>query len=283
MECLDSVVRERTGESVIDVVYHDNQGSSERFEQTLLTHPAVFMVQFALAQCLIDSGVTPTFLLGASLGAYVAAAIAGCVSATDMVAALVEQASLLESTCAKGGMIAILEEPRLYEDSPWLQRRCEVAAVNFPKHFVVAAPREGLDDIEAFLGERRVVYQRLPVQFAFHSQWIEPARCPFVDALHRVSCTPGVIPLVSCVEPQIRLTVDREYLWDVARRPILFDRAFAWLEARGGYRYIDVGPMGTLATFAKYCLRVDSRSRVEMAMSPRRSNLETLAAVIAGS
>src|SRR4051812_8779412 len=75
MTRLDAMVRQSSGASVVETLYSDANRRSDAFDRTLLTHPAIFMVEVSLAQCLMDAGLQPDLVLGASLGSFAAAAV----------------------------------------------------------------------------------------------------------------------------------------------------------------------------------------------------------------
>src|SRR5687767_4157459 len=70
MEELDAVARAVTGTSVLAALYDPQRAKSDPFAYTPLTHPAIFMVEFALTQLLQNSGWRPDCVLGASLGSF---------------------------------------------------------------------------------------------------------------------------------------------------------------------------------------------------------------------
>lgn len=277
---LDERVRNATGLSVIEAVYSDERSKSDPFDRTLLTHPAIFMVEVSLAEALIQEGVRPDMVLGASLGSFAAAAVAGCIETEDALMAVVRQAIALEESCEPGAMTAVLAERSLFDEQ--IFRGCSaLAAVNFSSHFVVSARRAELEGIEAVLKRRKVGYQRLPVKFAFHSPWIDSARAPFVSFVRSVRRNPGRLPLVCCDQTAVLSGISEDYLWDVVRRPIRFPETVARLEEQGARRYIDAGPGGTLATFLKYTLPASTGSAVFPILTPFGTDRRNLAAVAA--
>ena len=175
---LDDIMRELSGSSVIEAIYSPTHGPGAPFERTLLSHPAIFMVEYSLARALIGAGVVPGLTLGTSVGSFAAATLAGCIAPGTALTAVVRQAQALEECCEPGGMIAVLGSADLYEQ-PFLRSASELASVNFASHFVVSAPRERCEGIERELSQRGIPFQRLPVSFAFHSRWIDPARNAF--------------------------------------------------------------------------------------------------------
>src|SRR5579872_4118204 len=74
---LDGIARELSGNSVIEALYAPQRRIGDVFDRTALTHPAIFMVEYSLAQTLIHAGVCPDIVLGVSLGSFAAAAVAG--------------------------------------------------------------------------------------------------------------------------------------------------------------------------------------------------------------
>ena len=280
MTQMDILVRELSGHSVVDALYNRGHTKAETFDRTLLTHPAIFMVQYAMAQTLIEARVRPDLTLGASLGTFVAGALVGCFDVEEALSAVVNHAVALESSCERGAMIAALASPRLYEDAG-LRRYCELAAINFDSHFVVAAPAGQVADIENILRDKGVAYQKLPVSFAFHSQWIAAAESPFKAYLRSMNAKVAMMPVACCARAQLLNALTVDHLWRATREPILFQRTIQRLEIEEPYQYINVGPSGTLATSTKYALPATSSSKVYTILSPYGRELENLAAVTA--
>src|SRR4051812_6933015 len=69
---LDEIVRKLSGLSVVEHIYDDRHRAGDAFEELLLTHPAVVMVELALAHTLVTSGIEPDATVGVSLGSYAA-------------------------------------------------------------------------------------------------------------------------------------------------------------------------------------------------------------------
>ncbi|HXA17110.1 MAG TPA: acyltransferase domain-containing protein [Thermoanaerobaculia bacterium] len=278
MVWLDEMAHRSSGQSVIDTLYSGDHRKSEPFDRTLSTHPAIFMVEYSLAQTLMERGVRPDMVLGASLGSFAAAAVAGFIDIEDALSAVIRQATALEEWCKPGGMIAILADPALFAEE-FLRCRSELAAVNFSSHFVVTAKGSEIATIETELKGRTISYQRLPVSFAFHSQWIDEAKATFVSSMRSVGRKQNRLPLVCCDRTTMVAELSDDYLWNVVRRPIRFRETIARLERDGARRYVDVGPAGTLATFLKYGLAVTSTSTVQAILTPYGFDQKNLAAV----
>jgi acyl transferase domain-containing protein len=276
---LDDQLRQVSGRSVIDTLYADGQRKGDPFDRTSLTHPAIFMVEYALAQSLIEAGVWPDVVLGVSLGSFAAAAVAGFIGVEDGLTAVIRQARAIEDWGEPGGMIAVLADPALFEEA-FFSGCSELASVNMSSHFVISARRTALDEIEAALRARQVGFQRLPVSFPFHSRWIDHAKAPFEAGMRSMQYGSGRVPLVCCDRATTLSDLSDDYFWNVVRRPIRFREATARLEAQRTRRYIDVGPAGTLATFLKYTLPEKTTSTVHTILTPYGSDQRNLTALL---
>jgi acyl transferase domain-containing protein len=251
----------KTGIDLIEELYYKGYKKSDVFNRTLLTHPAIFLFEYALAQVLMQRSVMPDYVLGTSLGEFAAAAVAGVMSFEDAFSAVVMQAESLENYCAKGGMLAVLEPVSLYQEK-LSQMLVELSGVNFANHFVVSGLEKHLTMAEDYLKKQGVFTQKLAVSQAFHSSNIDSARDVYLTAIKELTFKQARIPWISCCKNQVLMTAETIYLWEFARLPILFQQAIQNLEAKGSYLYLDLGPSGTLANFVKYNLSSTSSSQV---------------------
>src|SRR5262249_39528758 len=246
----------------------------------ILTHPAIFMTEYSLAQSLIHEGIRPDMVLGASLGSFAAAAVAGFLEVEDALRAVMEQAFAFDDCCEPGGMIAVIADPVLFLED-FLKDCSELAAINFSSHFVISARKGELGGIQAALTKRSVSYQRLPVAFAFHSKWIDKARARFESFMRSIQHRRGRLPLACCDQSSVLSDIAGDYFWDVVRRPIRFRNTIAGLKQKNARQYIDVGPAGTLATFLKNSLPSGTCSLVHAILTPFGTDQKNLAAMLA--
>ena len=280
MQRLDAMARNVLGESVIEAIYSPSRAKSDTFDRTALTHPAIFMVECAIANTLIESGLRPDLVVGASLGSFAAAATAGSITAEQAMSAVMEQALAFEKNCIAGRMIAVMADPKLFEE-PFLRHRSEMAAVNFDSHFIVSTPYFEVDAIESELRQRDVLYQRLPVSFAFHSRWIDDAQAVFSAFVRTMDPKAMTVPLSCCDHVKTFDRLPDDFFWRVVRRPIRFQETIAMLECEGPCCYIDIGPSGTLATFLKYLLSATSGSTRHEILTPYGRDLKNVEAALA--
>ncbi|MFC0690908.1 acyltransferase domain-containing protein [Paraburkholderia humisilvae] len=276
MTRLDVLAQRLAGVSVVNAMFAGKP--ADPFDRTLHTHPAIFIVEYALAQCLISEGIEPDLTLGASLGSFAAAVCAGSLAVEDALAAVIEQARSFEASCERGGMIAVLEDRALHDDGP-LTGLGELAADNFSGHFALAAPQARLPDIEAALRVREISYQRLAVSFAYHSRWIESAQPHFNAVMRSIPTRTPTLPVICCAQAKQLDVLPDGFFWQVVREPIRLRDTITGLERSGASRFIDVGPSGSMATFVKYALPASSASTFHAVLTPYRRDLDNLAAL----
>ena len=264
MNKLDEIAEEINGYSIISEVYNAEKDMFDLFDQLLYTSPAIFMAEYTMAQVLIDYGITPDYVLGTSVGEMASAAVAGIISPEDALETIITNAKYIESTCERGAMIAVLEDASFFENTPVLYNNSELAALNFDTHIVVACRKDKSKVIADFLDDMSVIYQELPVTYGFHSSLIDPADPVNRNYTAGISRKASAVPLISCIDGEIRTRLPDRFFWDICREPIRFSETIEKTEIKNNNQlvYVDLGPGGTLANFAKRNLQPYSKSEV---------------------
>ncbi|MFR9729795.1 ACP S-malonyltransferase [Saccharopolyspora sp. MS10] len=249
MHELDEVVQHQRGDSVLAGLYAPERSPARPLTDFRLSHPGIFMVEFAAAEMLRARGCEPEVVLGASLGEIVAAAVAGAVDPADCLSSMLRQVELFETRCPRGGMLAVLDGTESLAELPLGD--AEVAAVNSPSNVVLAGPAEDLDRLAAELTGRGVLHQRLPVPFPFHSALLEPVRAEFTELIRGLPLRPPRIPVISATTGDFVGAPDPEHLWQVLRAPFDLPRALERVRSDGARVLLDLGPAGSLANLVR--------------------------------
>ncbi len=267
------------GTSLSDLIYQPRADRFAPFDRTLYTHPALFSVQYSLAQALRARGLSPTLVLGYSLGEWVAHVVAGVITPEAALDLLVQQARVVERESPPGGMLAVFESRDLMARHPDWFAQTSLAADNFDRHFVVSGLSHVIAATEAHLKQAGITAQVIPVRQAFHSAWMDPFEAECRRALLAVPSRPAAMPVVSSRGAVVTDTALPETLWRAAREPVAFRQTLAMLERDQTPTYIDCGPSGTLATFAKYNLPKHAQHRCVSLITPFGRNVERVDAL----
>jgi len=253
-EC-NSEYQYRFDQSLIDNLYGDKAKSVE-FDDITYSHPALFSVGYSLAQLLIDEGVTPTAVLGHSMGEYIAGVISGAMSFNDGLDLVIRQVELLTQYPANGGLLSILESEDLFYRRPDLFSNVELGGVNFSNNFFVSGKRHEIRDIHRQLGKENVTSVILPVKYAFHSSGIEAIKKEYIEYASRVNFNNAKIPIYSSVYASTLKEISEldyaEYLWDVVRNKVNFEKLVSMSLPIADTLYVDLSASSIFTTFFKY-------------------------------
>src|SRR5205814_347168 len=111
------------------------QTQAYTLHQTALAQPALFVIEYALAQLWISWGALPQAMIGYSMGEYVAACLAGVMSLEDALALVARRAQMIQEL-PEGAMLAVALTEQ--EVQPLLGTELSLSAVNGARTCVVA-------------------------------------------------------------------------------------------------------------------------------------------------
>jgi len=85
-----AIVKDLVNESLVDIVYRPRPNRYESFHRTLLTTPAILVVEYAMAQLIVSKGAKPDRLLGYSIGEFASFVLAGVLEFEETLTAVVK-------------------------------------------------------------------------------------------------------------------------------------------------------------------------------------------------
>jgi len=271
----ESVARDLIHDSIIDSLF--SFSPTDLFDNLLLSHPAIVITEYAMYQTLLSEGIEPDYVWGSSIGEFAAAIISGVWSYETALEASIEQSKCIISNCSEGCMLAVLAPIKIYTDSSKLKKYCSLAGINFPNHFTISFRSAYLSKIESYLNERNISYQKLPVNYGFHSEAIDEAKGTFdffCSTLQQFN-NPN-IPIFSSFNTKQIHKLHQDHFWRAVREPIHFQETLNNIEKDQSCFYIDCGPSGTLSTFVKYNLSLDSASKHFPILTPFNQGIRNL-------
>ncbi len=249
----DRVLRE-VGVPLLDVLFGIE---SARIDETAMAQPALFAVEYALAELWRSFGIVPDCLLGHSVGEYVAAAIAGVFSLDDGLRLIAKRASLMQSLPGAGGMLAVSAGPDVV--LPIVARqdgRAGIAAFNGPRQTVVSGEAAAVEAIRAELAATGIGGMPLAVSHAFHSHLMEPILQAFGEAAAAVPFSKPKIPIAFNLTGE--LTADGfpsvGYWQRHLREAVQFAKGIESLRAKGVGVFLEIGPQPVLSALGRGCV-----------------------------
>ncbi len=259
--------------------------ATDLLHETAYTQPALFALEYALAQLWRSWGIVPDVVMGHSLGEYVAACVAGVFSLEEGLLLVVERSWLMQSLPHDGSMAVVFApEARVRaaissyktrvvigeEDESatlaWAQTQvaiasgdaiASIAAVNGPENIVISGAREAVESAIAQLQLQEISVQPLQVSHAFHSPLMEPILDEFEHKARQVQFkTPG-IPLISNLTGQMLKAgeiPDANYWRRHMRETVLFAAGISAIVQQGYEIFLEIGPSSTLLGMGKRCV-----------------------------
>ncbi|MBD0343481.1 MAG: FkbM family methyltransferase [Coleofasciculus sp. Co-bin14] len=230
--------------------------ATQKLNQTYLTQPALFVIEYALAQLWQSWGIRPAALIGYSIGEYVAACLAGVLSLEDALTLVARRSQLIQELPG-GAMLAVpLSEQEVY---PLLNENLSLSAINGPSLCVIAGTLDAVDELAQQLSEQGLACRRLQTSHAFHSQMMEPIATSFTELVKTVSLQPPQIPYVSNVTGTwitADQATDPSYWAKHLCQPVRFADGVREVWKQSSI-LLEVGPGQTLGSLARQCLESD--------------------------
>ncbi|MDS0134249.1 SDR family NAD(P)-dependent oxidoreductase [Amycolatopsis sp. CM201R] len=246
---LDEMLGSREGSGGLAALLGRTEGGSRAGDRTEVLHPALFAVEYALAQLVRSWGVSPSVLVGYSLGEYVAACLAGVLSLEDALALVAHRAKLIAAL--PGGAMAAVPLPADDVRARIGGLDLDIAAVNGPHLTVVSGTSEAIAALRESLGE--VPCRPLATTHAFHSRQLASLRDELTAwvAAH-VTLSAPTIPYVSNVTGELVTEAPEPGYWaEHMCAPVRFDDALATLLADEDTVLLELGPGRSLGAMVR--------------------------------
>jgi acyl transferase domain-containing protein/NADPH:quinone reductase-like Zn-dependent oxidoreductase/NAD(P)-dependent dehydrogenase (short-subunit alcohol dehydrogenase family)/SAM-dependent methyltransferase/acyl carrier protein len=278
----DAALRDSLGDSLLNVLYAPN-GVRSLLDETLFTQPALFALEYALSELWRSWGVQPTFVLGHSVGEYVAACVAGVFSVEDGLALIAERARLMQAQPPGGRMAAVLAPVEMVQEAlKPLSGRVAIAALNGPRQTVVSGAGEDMKALLAQFSAAGVKFRELAVSHAFHSPLMDPVLEPFERAATKASFGPPRLRLVSNLTGQVASAAQiaqPTYWRRHIREPVQFAASMQTLADAGCTAFLEIGPNPVLLGLGRSCVKPEGTLWLGSLRSGRDDWAELLASL----
>ncbi|MGJ7519873.1 amino acid adenylation domain-containing protein [Variovorax sp. LT1P1] len=219
---------------------------------TSVTQPAMFALEYALAQQLLSIGLQPAALIGHSVGEFAAAVVAGVMRLDDAARLVAHRGALMQAQ-PPGDMLAVrLPAAELQARLP---DTLSLAAENGPRACVVAGASAHVEALRIVLDAEGVTARLLQTSHAFHSAMMDAAVAPFEALVRDVPLSPPTIPIYSTLTGRLLSpaeATDARYWSRHLRETVRFSPAVRTaLADLPQALFVEVGPRQTLTTLVR--------------------------------
>ena len=255
VDLCSEILRPHLSLDLRDILYpqkENAQWASEKLRQTFITQPALFAIEYALANLWMSWGVRPKALVGHSIGEYVAGCLAGIFCLDDALFLVAARARLMQGLPGGSMLSVFLSEKEIQQ---FLGENLSLAAINAPSICVVSGEKDAIADFKKTLASRNADYRHLETSHAFHSRMMEPILNSFLEHIKKVKLNSPQIPIVSNVTGKWITSdeaMDPDYWAKHLRQTVCFSDCVLELLKEPDRIFLEVGPGCTLGILLGY-------------------------------
>lgn len=279
-ECLKDHLRL----DIRSIVYPDGPEATARAEQqineTSVTQPAIFTLEYALACLWISWGVKPSLLIGHSVGEYVAAVLAEVFSLEDALGLLSSRAKLMQDLPG-GSMLALRRSISDLEGI--LPDEVAIAAINSPVLTTLSGPTPILRQLQEKFEAEGIFCRLLPTSHAFHSSMMDPIVEPFGKLAGAVRHSRVTLPWISTFTGtwmDQEHGPDGSYWAGQLRHTVRFGQAIETALKSGATVFLEVGPGQALTQLVRQQPSKPAGLVTSTTLGPNDGNPADLAALL---
>ena len=268
MDRCDKILSQYMDKPLLEILYPDefkkrDKGikyqteSTDIIHETAYTQPAIFAIEYSLAELWKSWGIEPSVVMGHSVGENVAAHLAGVFTLEDALKMVAMRGCLMQSLPKNGRMVVALaneslvaETIRAYED------RVSIAAINGPQSVVISGEHEAVTKVVNSLQESRIMVSGLNVSHASHSPLMRPILDKFRNIVEDITYTSPRMDIVSNVTGKlVKDEITNPAFWvDHVEKPVRFANGMTALHQEGYEIFVEIGPGSTSLGMGRQCL-----------------------------
>ena len=256
IESCDKTLQKLAGWSLLKELVKDEENS--KMPETAYAQPALLAIQAGLIALWRSWGVIPDAVVGHSVGEIAAAYAAGIINLEAAVGIAFHRGRLMDRASVRGKMLAVAAS--IETMMPYLSQykgRIALAAINSPLSLTLSGDSLALEEMVDSLRQDKIGNKYLNVNYAFHSELMEPLQDDLLIALRDFLPRKATVKIISTVTGQASLGSewDATYWWKNLRQTVQFGPAVDELIQQGYRIFLEVGPHPVLAGSIKDCLR----------------------------
>ncbi len=254
--CMDKgfeILKRETGEDYAAIIgYNDvEKPDNDLINDTRYTQPLLFLLEYAFAKLLLELGITPSNMIGHSLGEYVAACISEVFSFEDGLKLIVKRAQLM-SDLERGSMLSV--DLPMNQVTAFISPSLSIAAINTETSCVISGSTSDIDAVAELFSAKEIPFSKLKTSHAFHSQMMNPILKDYEVVLNKINFNEPKYPFISCTTGlpiEKEEAVSPKYWVKHLKETVNFCKGLDTLLREGYGTYIEIGSSKTLLTFVR--------------------------------
>jgi glutamate-1-semialdehyde-2,1-aminomutase len=252
----DEILRAYLDKPLLEVLYpKDYLPSHPILDETSYTQPALFALEYALAELWKSWGIEPDIVMGHSVGEYVAACIAGAFSLEEGLKLISKRGQLMQTLSQEGKMAAVLAtEKEVFMAIQAYAQEVSIAAINGPENIVISGMQSAIDAICVTLEAKNIKTKKLNVSHAFHSPLMEPILDTFEQTAAQIPRQALNLPMISNLTAQKILPgniIEANHWRQHTRNTVKFAAGMDTLFQEGYELFLEIGPNPILSSMGK--------------------------------
>lgn len=238
-------------EKISDINYRKIFLDGEEIDHT---NPMIFAFQYSYAQLLIKMGLTPSYMIGHSLGEYVCACLSGVISYEEALNIIYKRANLLTGL-PEGRMISIRIPLSQLEDMLKESSNIFISAYNSQDSYTVSGLKDDMILFEEKLKEQDIYFTKLQADVPYHTPFTGIVKDEFKSFLNRYTFGTPQIPFTSCAGGNTineNSVIKSDYWLNHMAMPVLFDKCISTiLPDKDNITIVNIGPGTTISKILK--------------------------------
>lgn len=241
-------------------------------QQTGVTQPALFCLEYALAKQWQQWGIKPDILIGHSIGEYAVACLANVFSLEDGIKLVAKRGQLMQAQLANGKMVAVnCTRQQLETLLPKADDRV-IACFNSEDRLVISGAESAINSAIKILINADISVAELNVSHAFHSPLMNGMLAEFKQVLAQIEFKKPSLRIISTLTGQ-EVTEQMsavDYWANQIVQPVDFTTAINTLSKHKADKLIlmEIGPKSVLTGLAKQILSTVESIQLLPALDP---------------
>ncbi|MCE0739084.1 ACP S-malonyltransferase [Bacillus sp. G16] len=237
------------------------EGDAEELTLTYNAQPALLTTSIAVLEKFKESGITPDFTAGHSLGEYSALVASGALSFKDAVYTVRKRGEFMNEAvpAGEGAMAAVLgmdaEALKQVTDKVTEEGHLvQLANLNCPGQIVISGTAKGVE-LASEQAKENGAKRAIPLEVSgpFHSELMKPAAEKLKEVLDSCEVKDADVPVISNVSADVMTDKAdiKEKLIEQLYSPVRFEESINKLIAEGVTTFIEIGPGKVLSGLVK--------------------------------